>query len=199
MISDLKPCELVYHRVMRSNTDSILLEATLSVRMAHRHPSAASMRFAAKFVYNAPLHDTNLLSSLPPHRNVNVCVGRFMTKLPDIAFYSLPLDVQESVMELRGGVRVRRQLLLVLLRYHPLTLDAFLSEHCPPQTPLQTFYRLAVDVLSAYEFFEEHHMVHLKAGRMSTMLDLSDPGSPCLITADFSTTYVTDVDGSLAM
>ncbi len=207
IFADFDPHELVYHRILGSGCSGNVCEVSLSMAMQRRFPFAASMRFAAKFVYNFgaltkeldSMHknEYELLSSLPPHRNVNVYVGRFTTDLPDIAFESLWPALQECAMYLRDGVYVRRKALLVLLRYHPLTLEAYMREHCPRPTPLPTFYRLAMDLLSAYEFFDEHHIVYLDAKPNNVLVDLSVPDSPWLIMADFGTARVTGADWTL--
>ena len=207
IIAGIDPRELVYHRVLGAGSNGIVFEVTLSASMQLLYPLAAAMRFAAKFVYNFGVtssmltntyqNEYELLSSLPPHRNVNVYVGRFTTEVPDIAFDSLSSVMQECATYVRDGMRVRRKALLVLLRYHPLTLEAYMRDHCPRPTPLPTFYRLAVDLLSAYEFFDEHSVVHFDAKPNNVLMDLTVPDSPWLIMADFGTARVTGADGTL--
>jgi hypothetical protein len=212
IIAGIDPRELVCHRILSSDSDGIVLEATLSERMQQLYPLAVGMRFAAKFVYNfgvtpsMPMlpntyqNEYELLSSLPPHRNVNVYVGHFTTELPDIAFDSLSPIMRECATFEQDGVRVRHKVLLVLLRYHSLTLEAYMFEHCLRPTPLPTFYRFAVDLLCAYEFFEEHHVVNLGAKPGNVLIDIPLPESPpSLIMSSFGTARVIGIDGTLLM
>ena len=105
--------------------------------------------------------------------------------------------MRELATQVRGGVPVRRKALLVLLRYHPLALDKFMSECCPRPTPLPTFLHLAVGLLSAYEFLGTHHVVHLDAKANNVLVDVSVPEQPVCVLADFGTARVTAADGTL--
>ena len=105
--------------------------------------------------------------------------------------------MRELATQVRGGVPVRRKALLVLLRYHPLALDKFMSECCPRPTPLPTFLHLAVGLLSAYEFLDTHHVVHLDAKANNVLVDVSVPEQPVCVLADFGTARVTAADGTL--
>jgi hypothetical protein len=213
IIAGIDPHELVYHRVLGSSSNDIVLEATLSQAMQQRFQFAAPMRFAARFVYNFGIassamtskcqEELELLSSLPPHRNVTVYVGAFKTELPDIAFDSLSPILQYQATYVHDGKRVRRKVLLVLLRYHPLTLEAYLRDQCPQPTPLSTFYRFAVDLLSAHEFFEEHRVRYFDASPGNVLVELSTPDSPGLIvpvwTSSAGTSCAPNVDHAACM
>ena len=98
----------------------------------------------------------------------------------------------------RGGVRLHRKALLVLLRYHSLTLDKFMKECCPRPTPLPTFLHLGVGLLSAYEFLDAHHVVHLDAKPNNVLVDDSVPEHPVCVLADFGTARITAADGTMA-
>jgi serine/threonine protein kinase len=106
-------------------------------------------------------------------------------------------DMREIASYERDGVHVRRKALLVLLRYHPWTLDKYMSECCPRPTPLPTFLHLAVGLLSAYEFLDAQHVVHLDAKRNNVLVDDSLPEQPVCVLADFGTSRITAADGTL--
>ena len=105
--------------------------------------------------------------------------------------------MRDIASQVRGGVLMRRKALLVLLRYHPFSLDTYMRDCCPRPTPLSTFLHLAVGLLSAYEFLDTHHVVHLDAKPNNVLVDDSTPERPVCVLADFGTACVTAADGTL--
>lgn len=105
--------------------------------------------------------------------------------------------MQDLATYVRDGVRVRRKALLVLLRYHPFTLETFVRDVCPRPTPLRTFLHLSVGLLSAYEFLGANCIVHLDAKSNNVLVDDSVPDYPTAVLADFGTARITAADGTL--
>ncbi len=105
--------------------------------------------------------------------------------------------MREIMTDVHEGVPVRRKALLVLLRYHPLALDKYMRECCPRPTPLPTFLHLAIGLLSAYEFLDMHHVVHLHAKPSNVLVNVSVPERPVCVLADLYAARVTAPDGTL--
>ncbi len=221
ILATTDPHELLYHDILGSGSNGVVFRTTVPTTVRDRFPPDAcfdNMVFAAKFVYNfgvtssavlsAYEQEFHLLSRLPAHPNVNVYVAKFTTEPPDVVFDSLKPDMRELATFFRGGERLRRKSLLVLLRYHPQTLEQYICEECPRPMPLPLFLCLAVDLLQAYDVLEEHHVVHLDAKPNNVLVDFCEPASsmdagavlacrPRAIVADFGTARETAPDGTL--
>ncbi len=199
--------DLKYHTVVGMGSNGAIIHATLTPEAQKRFPLAGSMNFAVKAVFNYGVNTSqlrnlyqneyNLLQALVPHPNINVYLGNFTVGVPDIVFERLTPVMQGCMTDTRGGVAARRKVLLVLLRYHDMTLETFIKEHCPAETPMPVLLYLLCGLFSAYDHLEEHRMVHLDAKPNNVLVDLREPDKPCLILADFGTARITRADGKL--
>ncbi len=208
VVASIDPArDLVFHSVVGMGGNGAIIHATLTPEAQTRFPLGRSMRFAAKAVFNygvntSQIHNLyqneyELLKTLPPHAHINAYLGNFLAELPDVVFERLTTVMKECLTDTRGGVAARRKVLFVVLRYHDMTLETFIKEHCPAETPMPVLLHLLSGLFSAYDHLEEHRMVHLDAKPNNVLVDISVAGKPCLILADFGTARITRADGKL--